>query len=60
MKAELLDILQCPVCSGSLGLHVTKENNAEIIEGNLTCKSCHENYLIEDSIPNLLPPSLRD
>jgi uncharacterized protein YbaR (Trm112 family) len=55
-----MDILACPVCRGSLVLAITKEEGDEIVEGSLQCDSCGENYPIEDTIPNLLPPSLRD
>ena len=33
---------------------------SRIVSGGLTCASCDEVYPIEDSIPNLLPPHLRD
>ncbi len=60
MKRELLDILACPVCKGDLELEVEEENDNEIIKGKLYCKKCDESYPIEDGIPNLLPPNLRD
>lgn len=60
MKRDLLDILRCPVCRGTLALNATKEDENEVVEGNLACGSCGENYKIEDTIPNMLPPSLRD
>ena len=59
MKRDLMDILACPVCKGSLTLSVTKEDEREIVEGSLHCGSCDETYPIEDSIPNLLPPAMR-
>lgn len=59
MKRELMDILACPVCKGELTLKVEKEDGVEIVEGTLSCKACNENYPIQDTIPNLLPPSLR-
>ncbi len=60
MKPELLDILICPECKGKLDLGVSEKENEEIIEGTLTCQSCKEVYPIRDSIPNMLPPALRD
>ena len=60
MKRNLLDILRCPVCGGSLELNARKEDGDEIVEGSLLCASCGETYAIEDTIPNMLPPSLRD
>jgi len=59
MKKSLMDILACPMCKGTLELNVAKEDGDEVIEGNLRCESCEEDYPIEDTIPNLLPPSLR-
>ena len=55
MKKDMLDILCCPTCKGDLELKIKKEENKEIIEGNLTCKKCNCVYSIEDGIPNLLP-----
>ena len=57
MKKDLLNILACPVCKGSLDLRATREDNDNIIEGSLLCEQCSQDYPIEDSIPNLLPPS---
>ena len=59
MKRELMDILACPVCKGSLVLNVTKDEADEIVEGSLRCDPCDATYPIEDTIPNLLPPELR-
>jgi uncharacterized protein YbaR (Trm112 family) len=52
-----MDILCCPVCKEDLTLHVDKENEKEILEGNLHCAACHVDYPIHEGIPNLLPPS---
>ena len=60
MKPELMNILACPVCKGSLTLSIDKQEDDEIIEGSLHCDSCSETYPIEDTIPNLLPPKLRE
>jgi len=59
MKKDLLDILACPLCKSPLNLTVEEENDVEVVRGILRCESCPEDYLIEDSIPNLLPPNLR-
>jgi len=59
MKKDLLDILACPLCKSPLTLTVEEENDVEVVRGTLRCESCHEDYPIEDSIPNLLPPNLR-
>lgn len=60
MKKELLDILCCPMCKGNLILKITEENEKEIVNGTLRCKKCEEHYPIDDNIPNMLPPELRN
>ncbi|MCD6411090.1 MAG: methytransferase partner Trm112 [Thermoplasmata archaeon] len=55
MRRELLDIVCCPICKGDLELKSKREENGEIIEGELLCKNCGKVYKIEDGIPNLLP-----
>ena len=57
MRRDLMDILACPVCKGPLELVVDQEEGEEVIAGSLICHACKETYPIEDSIPNLLPPS---
>jgi uncharacterized protein YbaR (Trm112 family) len=59
MRKDLMDILACPMCKGSLELTVEEELDDDVVKGNLTCNACNEEYPIEDSIPNLLPPDLR-
>lgn len=60
MKRDLMEILACPVCKGPLELTVEREDPEEIISGSLHCARCSETYPIVDTIPNLLPPQLRD
>jgi uncharacterized protein YbaR (Trm112 family) len=55
-----MDILVCPLCKGDLSLSVDKEEEGEIVENSLTCQSCSEVYPINDTIPNMLPPALRE
>ena len=59
MKKNLMEILACPVCKGRLELKVDIAEGDEIIAGSLLCSRCDESYPIEDTIPNLLPPELR-
>jgi uncharacterized protein YbaR (Trm112 family) len=60
MKKELTDILACPVCKGDLELSIDEDDEkGEIVKGSLYCRKCDERYPIEDGIPNLLPPELR-
>tara|TARA_B100001123_G_C15316706_1_gene1026366 strand:- start:289 stop:477 length:189 start_codon:yes stop_codon:yes gene_type:complete len=62
LKPELIDILACPICKKRLDLSIDKTNTDtdEIIEGTLSCSGCNEKYPIIDTIPNLLPPDLRE
>lgn len=60
MRRQLMDILVCPECRSELILSVTEERDDEIVSGSLKCQSCGETYPIEDTIPNMLPRSLRD
>jgi uncharacterized protein YbaR (Trm112 family) len=50
-----MDILCCPVCKGDLALNVEKEDENEILEGELLCAMCEAKYPIHEGIPNLLP-----
>ncbi len=60
MKRDLMDILCCPICKGDLVLEVNEENEKEIVKGTLYCGKCNEYYPIDDGIPNMLPPELRE
>lgn len=60
MKRDLMDILCCPLDKEKLELEVDEEDDEEIIEGRLICTDCGEVYPIEDGIPNLLPPDMRE
>ena len=60
MKKDLMEILACPVCKGSLELNIEEEDEKEIVTGSLYCAKCSEYYPIRDTIPNLLPPDLRN
>jgi len=60
VKADLLEILRCPVCRGELGLVQRRTEGPEIVDGTLTCAHCKVDYPIADGIPDLLPPDERD
>ncbi len=59
MHKDLLDILACPMCKAPLDLTSEEERGQDVVKGYLTCVRCGERYPIEDSIPNLLPPYMR-
>ena len=60
MKESLMEIICCPIDKHDLELSVETREDDEIIEGTLSCPDCGEEYPIEDGIPNLLPPDMRD
>jgi len=60
MKKMLMSILVCPVCKGELKLTIREESGEEVVSGELHCAKCNEHYPIEDGIPNMLPPDLRE
>jgi len=60
MKEDLMDILCCPLDKQALELSVEDRDGEEILEGELVCTECGEVYPIEDGIPNLLPPDMRE
>jgi uncharacterized protein YbaR (Trm112 family) len=60
MKESLMDIICCPMDKHDLDLEVDEEDETEVLEGTLVCTECGERYPIEDGIPNLLPPDMRD
>ena len=57
MKRELLSILACPGCKGTLDLSVEEEEDgtAEVMEGSLECSTCGAVYRISGGIPDLRP-----
>ena len=60
MKESLMEILCCPIDKHDLELDIDRRDDEEVLDGTLTCTECGESYPIEDGIPNLLPPDMRD
>ena len=59
VKRSLLEILVCPICKGALQLTVIRDDDIEVLEGQLNCQKCFRRYLIHEGIPNLLPLELQ-
>jgi len=56
-----MDVLCCPMDKSELELEVDERaDDDEVIAGTLVCSDCGERYPIEDGIPNLLPPDMRE
>ena len=60
MKESLLEILCCPLDKHDLVLEDAEYDDEEVVDGTLVCTECGERYPIDDGIPNLLPPDMRD
>ncbi|PSP89112.1 hypothetical protein BRC90_05595 [Halobacteriales archaeon QS_4_69_34] len=60
MKESLMEIICCPLDKRKLDLEVVRRDDEEIVDGRLVCTECGEVYPIEDGIPNLLPPDMRE
>jgi uncharacterized protein YbaR (Trm112 family) len=60
MKESLMEIICCPIDKSDLELEIEERDGEEIVSGTLTCTECGEVYPIEDGIPNLLPPDMRE
>jgi uncharacterized protein YbaR (Trm112 family) len=60
MKESLMEIVRCPMDKQELELEVIQRTNDEVLEGRLVCSECGEEYPIEEGIPNLLPPDMRE
>ena len=60
MKEDLMDIICCPLDKHELELEADERDQDEVVSGSLVCTECGEEYPIEDGIPNLLPPDMRD
>jgi SAM-dependent methyltransferase len=51
LKKKLLAYLVCPACSGKLNLSSNEHEDAEVLEGTLTCASCSAEFPITRGIP---------
>ena len=58
MKPTALDALVCPTCKADLAVHAVAVEGREILEGTLTCSSCHAEYPIRGGVPRFVPDGL--
>src|SRR6476619_6854401 len=58
MKLAALDALVCPTCKADLGVQAVTDEEREILEGTLTCSSCHAQYPIRGGVPRFVPDGL--
>ena len=60
VKEDMMDIICCPLDKAELELDVEDSEGDDVLEGTLTCTECGEVYPINEGIPNLLPPDMRE
>ena len=60
MQESLLEILGCPLDKHELELEDAEYDDDEVVDGELVCTECGERYPVDDGIPNLLPPDMRE
>ena len=62
MKKWLTEKLICPECVADevpLDLHIEREENDDVIEGELICSSCKRTYPIRKGVAVVLPEASR-
>lgn len=59
MRPRLLELLRCPVCSGSFAMEAFRKESDEIIDGILIC-GCGLKYPIVNTIARILPDVFND
>jgi SAM-dependent methyltransferase len=55
VKTAALDAFVCPTCKAELILRVGSRQDAEILEGDLTCVGCQATYPIRAGVPRFVP-----
>ncbi|HEX7793037.1 MAG TPA: methyltransferase domain-containing protein [Vicinamibacterales bacterium] len=58
MKHAALDVLVCPACKADLELDAAVVERREILDGTLTCTSCHTHYPIRSGVPRFVPDGM--
>jgi len=49
-----MEILRCPACRGDLALEPGRVEDAEIMEGSLTCAGCRRAFPISNGVPRMI------
>ncbi|HZD56065.1 MAG TPA: methyltransferase domain-containing protein [Anaerolineales bacterium] len=58
LTIEMVEIMCCPTCKQSdLRAEIVNQVDNRIEEGLLICDNCHNNYPVQDGVPNLIPQS---
>jgi uncharacterized protein YbaR (Trm112 family)/precorrin-6B methylase 2 len=55
MHHDLLNLLACPACRGTLTLAASREADGEVISGSLRCAPCRRDFPIIDAVPRFVP-----
>jgi uncharacterized protein YbaR (Trm112 family) len=50
MHKQFVEMLVCPLCHKELEWHIKEESEDRIINANIICPSCQEEYEIKDEI----------
>lgn len=58
MHRDLVDMLQCPSCGGTLFWQVQQVERHQILEGEARCTNCSATYPVKDGIGIFLTPDL--
>lgn len=56
MNRELLEILVCPKCKGSLQCTVSSESDGSINDADLECANCQLDFPVTNGIPRFVEP----
>lgn len=51
MKERLLAYLACPECRGDLALEAVRRSGQDVMEGSLTCTTCHKVFMVRHGVP---------
>jgi SAM-dependent methyltransferase len=60
VKPSLLEHLACPSCHGHLELTVALSQGAEVMEGDLRCRTCDSSYPVRRGVPRFAESALTE